>query len=141
DGRDTCKIGEFVERDGMVFPRPQEFGALGFRVPAGAAVPDGLVPLASLPGMQYRVERTSQSLLVTAPDAALLPALLGSGSATGAMIPVQSGIGATLNYDLVGTRAGGQNTVSGQFDLRGFSPWGVPSSGLLFYPQATEQSP
>src|SRR5438067_4803544 len=88
NGRDTSKIGEFVERDGMVFARPQELEALGFRVPAGAAAPDGLVPLASLPGMQYRVERTSQSLLVTAPDAALLPALLGSGSATGAMIPV-----------------------------------------------------
>ena len=79
NGRDTSKIGEFVERDGMVFARPQELEALGFRVPAGAAAPDGLVPLASLPGMQYRVERTSQSLLVTAPDAALLPALLGSG--------------------------------------------------------------
>src|SRR5207302_4033476 len=118
NGRDTGKIGEFVERDDALLARPAELEALGFRAPEAAANPDGLVPLSALPGLQYHLDRTVQTLFVTAPNAALLPALLRSGDTAGSPIAVQSGIGATLNYDLVATRAGSQNTLSGQFDLR-----------------------
>src|SRR5438105_5038133 len=141
NGRDTGKIGEFVERDGALLARPAELQALGFHAPEVGATPDGLVPLQALPGLQYRLDRTAQTLFVTAPNAALLPALLRPGDTVGSPIAVQSGIGATLNYDLVATGAGSQNTLSGQFDLRAFSRWGVASTGLLVYPQGTEKSP
>src|SRR5438270_3817794 len=141
NGRDTGKIGEFVERDGVLLARPAELEVLGFRVPQAAANPNGLVSLQDLPGLQYRLDRTAQSLFVTAANAALLPALLRAGDTAGSPIAVQSGIGATLNYDLVATRAASQTSLSGQFDLRAFSHWGVASTGLLVYPQGTEQSP
>lgn len=139
NGQDTGKIGEFVERDGVVLARPAELDALGFRTPQAPTTPDGLLPLSAIAGVQYRIDRAAQTLIVTAPDAALTPALLGSGAAA-QIIPVQSSIGATLNYDLVGTRVGAENTVAGQFDLRGFSSWGVASTGLLVSPRATDEN-
>ena len=36
-----------------------------------------------------------------------------------------------LGYDVAANQVGGQNIASGLFDLRGFSPWGVVSTGLL----------
>src|SRR2546423_12021335 len=52
NGQDTSKIGEFVERDGTLFARPQELEALGLRTAGVAAGRDGLVPLTQLPGGQ-----------------------------------------------------------------------------------------
>jgi outer membrane usher protein len=135
NGHDTGKIGEFVQRDGTLLIKPDELDDLGFRRPAGPVPADGLVPLRSLPGLQYRLDELTQTLQVTAPDGILKPALLLAGAATTSQIPVQSGIGATLNYDVVGTSSAGLNQLTGLFDLRGFSPWGVASTSFLVSPQ------
>lgn len=137
NGHDTAKIGEFTRRDGALLIRPEELEDLGFRRPSGPVPADGLVPLRSLSGLQYRIDDMAQTILVTAPNADLKPELLLAGAASSPMIPVASGIGATLNYDVVGTSGGGQNSLAGQFDLRGFSPWGVASSGMLVSPEQT----
>ncbi|HEX5279899.1 MAG TPA: fimbria/pilus outer membrane usher protein [Micropepsaceae bacterium] len=135
NGHDTGKIGEFTQRNGTLFIKPDELDDLGFRLPAGPLPGDGLVPLRSLPGLQYRLDQRTQTIQVTAPNGILKPELLFAGATAGPPIPVESGIGATLNYDLVGTSSAGQNALGGQFDLRGFSPWGVGSTSFLVSPQ------
>lgn len=131
NGRPIGKVGEFVLRDGALLARPEELRDLGFRVPEAARPgPDGLVPLLALAAITWRLDQPTQTLHATAPVESLLPALLTAGAAaTGG--PVQSGTGATLNYDVTGTSVDRTNTVSGLLDLRVFSPWGVLSSGLL----------
>ncbi|WP_244137171.1 fimbria/pilus outer membrane usher protein [Burkholderia pyrrocinia] len=133
NGHSTDKIGEFTLRDGALLARRGELHDLGFRVPdAIASGPDGLISLSDLPGLTWRLVQTSQTLYVTAANDRLLPALLqpegNSGGGT-----VESGTGATLNYDITGTGTGRQNVANGLFDLRAFSRWGVVSSGLLAY--------
>jgi outer membrane usher protein len=132
NGRPIGQVGEFIDRDGVLLARPEELQALGFRVPEGARLgPDGLLPLSALPGVTWRLDAPTQTLNATAPIGALLPALLAAAPPGPAMRVLQSGIGATLNYDLTGTSVDRTNTVTGLFDARIFSPWGVLSSGLL----------
>ncbi|MBR0667021.1 fimbrial biogenesis outer membrane usher protein [Roseomonas hellenica] len=131
NGRPIGRIGEFVLRDGALLARPEELRDLGFRVPEAVRPgPDGLIPLAALTAISWRLDQPTQALHATAPVEALLPALLATGAAA-AGGPVQSGTGATLNYDVTGTSVDRANTVSGLLDLRVFSPWGVLSSGML----------
>jgi len=134
NGHDTGKIGEFVQRNGALLGKPAELEDLGLRAAKQAGNPDEPVPLMTIPGLKYRIDASAQTLLITAPNEALLPALLAAGAGSAAQVPVESGLGATLNYDLVATRSGSQNALNGLFDLRGFSPWGVASSGLLLTP-------
>lgn len=134
NGHDTGKIGEFVQRGGTLLIKPGELDDLGFRPPAGPVAEDGLVPLRSLPGLQYRLDQMAQTIVVTAPNGILKPALLLAGAASTPALPVESGTGATLNYDVVGTSSAGQNQLGGQFELRGFSPWGVASTSWLVVP-------
>ncbi len=128
------KIGEFVRRDGKLLARAAELRELGIRVPASVPSGDGtLVPLASLPGVAVRLDQAAQRLFVTAANDRLLPELVqaGAGETAASLYKVESGTGATLDYDLTGTSSGGQNGASGLFDLRAFSPWGVASTGVL----------
>ena len=128
------KIGEFVRRDGKLFARAAELKDLGIRVPASIPSGDGtLVPLASLPGVATRLDQAAQKLFVTAANDKLLPELVQAGAGEGppTSYKVESGIGATLDYDLSGTLSNGQRSASGLFDLRAFSPWGVASTGVL----------
>lgn len=135
NGHDTGKIAEFTQRGGTLFIKPEELDDVGFRLPAGPVPADGLVPVRSLPGLQYRLDQMTQTLLVTAPNAILKPELLLAGATATPQIPLESGVGATLNYDVVGTSSAGQNQLGGQFELRGFSPWGVASTNFLVTPQ------
>jgi outer membrane usher protein len=128
---DTGKVGEFVLRDGKLLARPSELRDLGFRVPDDAATTqDGLVAMSALPGVTSSLDKASQTLHATAADDRLLPALLQAG-ATGPGGKIESGTGAMLGYDIAGSQVGGQHVASGLFDLRGFSPWGVVSTGVL----------
>jgi outer membrane usher protein len=135
NGHSTGKIGEFTLRDGALVVRRGELRDLGFRVPDSLPIgADGLCALSELPGVSWRLDQLSQTLFVTAANDRLLPALLmalGGGPVGGDA--VQSGTGATLNYDITGTSVGAQNVAGGLFDLRVFSPRGVASSGLLAY--------
>lgn len=132
----TGKIGEFMVRNGDLFARPEDLHELGFRVPLSTRVTnDRLVALSDLPAFRYRIDQASQTLYVTAGNERLLPTLLATGSSTTDKYQVESGIGATLDYDAIGRLAGGDMAGSGLFDLRAFSPWGVASSGLLVSPR------
>lgn len=134
NGYSTNKIGEFVTRAGTLLARPQELRDLGFRVPDSVPNATGdLVELTQLVGLHWRLDQPTQTLYVTADNQLLLPALLRAGEAASSNPPVQSGLGATLDYDVTGTSFAGQNSASGLFDFRGFSPWGVVSSGTLAY--------
>ncbi len=136
NGRSIDKIGEFVLRDGALMARRGELGDLGFRVPAVRAAassgPRNLILLSDLPGVIWRLDQPTQTIYAQAANSRLLPALLRVEGASGGG-PVQSGTGATLDYDIDATAAGGQDVVTGALDLRVFSPWGVANSGALVY--------
>ena len=143
NGYPTGKIGEFVQRDGVLYATRANLRDLGFRVPdATAETKDKLVKLADLPDFSARLDAPTQTLHVTAGARRLLPELLeAAGTTPGSGGTVESGIGATLNYDVTASStdplalgsAGTPGVGSGLFDFRAFSPWGVLSNGLLAY--------
>lgn len=146
NGHSIGKIGEFTWRDGVLFATRNELHELGIRGPQGLisrslktqdAEPDSLVALSELPGLRWRVDQQSQTIYFLATDDHLLPNILerndDSQSQDNTEPQVESGIGATLNYDIATTVEGGQAGSSSSFDLRAFSPWGIFSSGVLAY--------
>ncbi len=137
NGHATGKIGEFLLHGQALFAMPSELAQLGLRLPAGVVVgPDGRVGLSAVKNLVWRLDQPSQTLFLTVPDALLQPTLLDM-SAPASAAAVESGMGATLNYDMVGNLSGGRGSGSGAFDLRGFSPWGVALSSMLGYAGAT----
>jgi outer membrane usher protein len=133
NGFDTGKIGEFVLRDGALFARREELTDLGFRVPEDVTkTGDGMVALSTLPGLTSHLDQPTQTLIVTATADRLLPQQLRTNAPAAGSYHVESGTGATLNYDLTGMYSS-HNIAIGQLDLRIFSPWGVASSTALVY--------
>lgn len=133
NGANTGKVGEFVLRGGALLARRAELDDLGLAVPeATAQTSDGLVVVSALPGVSFTLDTGAQLLRVTAAATGLKPTLLYVGRPAG-FAPMQSSLGATLNYDLSDTAAEGRNVASGLFDLRVFSPWGIASTDLLAY--------
>jgi len=101
NGNLTGKIGEFVQRDGALLARPQELQDLGLRVPATVPVgADGLVSLAALPGITWKLDEGAQKLSVTASDDRLLPNMLNATAAAIGPADLQTGLGAMVNYDI-----------------------------------------
>jgi outer membrane usher protein len=140
NGRPTGRVGEFIDRDGKLYARPAELTELGFALPHDIAAGTEPILLASLPNLRARVDEGTQTLVVDASDAALLPTELDGGASAVPLAPLsRSGYGALLNYDLLGTFSGQQSAGSGQqstggalLDLRAFSPYGVlESTGLV----------
>jgi outer membrane usher protein len=148
NGHSIGKIGEFTMRGTELMAKRSELRDLGFLVPtylnssssaSPAAESDGLIGLSDLPGLTWSLDEKTQELRVTAINSSLLPTLLqadGRERPTDRRV-IESGTGVTLNYDIVGTTAGGQTGASGSLDLRAFSLWGVMSSGWLAYAGAT----
>jgi outer membrane usher protein len=147
NGASTQKIGEFTLRDGVLLARPEELGELGLRVAKDAAgATDGLVVVsAALPGVTFSLDPAAQTVRFEAHDGQLIPKRLGADPAPAAAAPLESGTGATLNYEVADSVTGGRNFATGLFDLRLFSPWGVASTGLLAYagvnPTGSAESP
>lgn len=140
NGHFIGKIGEFTLRHGKLMARPDELRDLGFRVPVSrASETGGMVSLSDLPGLTWILDPKNQVLQVTASDSALLPTLLQplGGEGAGGRRVIESGTGLTLNYDTVGTFAGGQMGGTGSMEIRAFSPWGILSSEWLAYAGAT----
>jgi outer membrane usher protein len=135
NGYSTGKVGEFVQRRGTLYARPQQLRDLGFRIPSARAASGGLMSLNDLPGITWKIDTANQQLLVTATDAALVPNVLqpARGEDQERQRPIESGTGLTLNYDTVGTLSSGQYGGSGSFDFRNFSPWGITSSDWMTY--------
>jgi outer membrane usher protein len=136
NGRSIGKIGEFTLRRGTLMAKPDELRNLGIRVPESQATkPVGLIALNDLPGLIWSIDQKNQKLHITVSESRLLPTLLqpdGRSSYAGKRV-IESGTGVTLNYDTVGTFAGGQTGATGSFDLRAFSPRGILSSEWLAY--------
>jgi outer membrane usher protein len=136
------QIGDFVIRDGVLLSKRSELKDLGFRLPDNLPVQSGdLINLHALPGVTWRVDEARQALIITATDAALLPTLLSVNAASGSNTAIESGTGATLNYDLNVTASKGRNSAVGLLDLRAFSPGGVLSSGMLVYAGQGQRNP
>ena len=130
----------------MLLATPDELHELGIRSPQGLVArdskgqsvePDGLIALSDLPGLRWRIDQPSQTIYISAMDESLLPNILEGGDRArthaDAEPEMQSGIGATLNYDTAATMNGRQAGSSSALDLRVFSPAGVVSSGMLAY--------
>jgi outer membrane usher protein len=134
NGHPIGTVGEFVLRHGTLYVRPQEWQDLGFRMPKPANN-SPLVALNDLPGIHWNVDVRKQQILITAVDAALVPAMVQPNQIDGRerQRPIESGTGLTLNYDTVGTFTNGQKGGSGSFDLRNFSKHGIVSSDWLTY--------
>ncbi len=150
NGHSIGKIGEFLMRDGTLLIRRDELADLGLRGPrvlvrrGSVAIPhsEDLIALADLPGLSLRIDQKTQTAYLTASNERLLPKRL-QVDAEERPLPdprsIESGKGATVNYDVIGTQMGQQSGASGLFDLRIFSPWGIASTGLLGYAGATPE--
>jgi outer membrane usher protein len=144
NGQPIGKVGEFTLRRGKLMARASELRDLGFQVP-DSQPPNStsLIPLSELPGFTFILDQQKQELHVTVGDSGLLPTQLhplSSGPHEEHRV-IESGTGVTINYDVVNTVAGGQAGVTGDMDLRAFSPWGVVSSGWLAYGGANATGP
>ncbi len=130
NGRTTDTVVEATDHDSQIGITESDLRAIGLQVPAALSHgADNTVPLADLPGVSYRVDEHRQVLAVTAADRALLPNEIRSADQPA--IPVAApGYGAVLNYDVLGT-AGRGGGISGLFDSRAYTPYGVASSSWL----------
>jgi outer membrane usher protein len=134
NGLTTGKVAEFVERGGVLLVKRSDLTELGLRIPPGVEpATDSLYAIASLPNVAVRIDQATQTLYVTASDGALLPRRLHVATSPVPGAPLESALGATLNYDLTGAVTNGNGYGSGLFDLRVFSPLGVASTDLLAY--------
>jgi outer membrane usher protein len=134
NGFSLGKIGQFTLRDGVLFSKRQEWEDLGFKVAASAVGgPDGLISIKDMPGLASRLDSAAQTIDITAPIDRLIANRLQVGGPPGPKVGVESGTGATLNYDVTGTSSGDQHVATGLLDMRVFSPWGIVSSGSLSY--------
>ncbi len=136
NGRSIGKIGEFVLRRNRLMARPDELRSLGLHIPISrASETNALIPLSDLPGVTWKIDEKNQVLNINATDSARLASRLlpNAQERAGGRRVIESGEGLTLNDDIVGTYIGGKAGVTGSFDLRAFSRWGVVSSGWLAY--------
>jgi len=134
NGHSIAKVGEFTVRHRTLMAKRGELHDLGIRVPISrASKSDDLIALASLPGLSCHLDQKTQTLYVKIPVSRLLPTVMHLDGSERPVGPrkIESGTGMTLNYDIVGTYAGGHKGTSGSLDLVAFSPRGVASSGLL----------
>ncbi len=132
----TGKIGEFILRRGILMARPEELRELGFRVPPSAfREAGGFVALSSLVGLTWQIDQSEQKVSVMIPDPGLQATQLtpiGNKDSEGPR-RIESGTGATFNYDVINTFSGNRGGATGSFDMRAFSRWGVASSRWLTY--------
>lgn len=129
NGRHIGKLGEFQSRDGALYATRRELTDLGLRTRPGN--PDELIAIASLPGVSERLDQASQTAAITASLPSLRPAQLGPAQPEREDAPLESGIGAVVDYDIVSTHVAGRSRVDTLFDARLFSPWGVASTQAI----------
>jgi outer membrane usher protein len=134
----TQLIGAFtILGDKRIASRQQELEELGLD-PKGHSEPARLVILDDLPGLSYRYEEAMQRIYITASDDVRITKSYDISSRPRTDLPIQSGWGAVLNYDLFSSASHGQNAnwlafsgASGTFDARVFSPFGTLSQSAV----------
>jgi outer membrane usher protein len=140
NGYSTREIGDFVRRDGALLASGATLAELGFKPPPpAAATPDGLFALSAIAGLTVRIDEAAQTLyLQAAPDLLSATELRPGGAKT--VTRPQSGLGATLDYDLVADESGGRTGLSSGLDFRIFSSVGVFSSTALAFAGAAQRA-
>ncbi len=130
NGRTTGQVSDFIERHGKLFALRRDLHSLGLVADSDKRDENALVAVAELPGVTIKVDGATQTLQVTASDAALKPAALVSDIHAPA-VPVTSSTGGVLNYDLSENRTGDQNALRGLLDGRIFTPYGILATEYL----------
>lgn len=128
NGHSLSQIGEFTDHNGVLLAMPAELHALGFAVAPG----NQPVSLQSVAGLSARVDVATQTVYISATDAARVPSDLTSDRKRGTgNTAIEGGTGLVGNYDLSAIRAGGSNLFSGTITGRAYSPYGVIESDAL----------
>jgi len=143
NGRATGILGNFADRDGVLYATPAELSDLGFRVPDAMSESAEPVAVNKLPGVEATVNQRSQTIVINATDAALRPQQLNgprdfrqNASITPPMV------GLALNYSILETESEGKISGGGQIDARFFSRFGtVATTGYGLFAPAPGQSP
>ncbi|MGA9853152.1 MAG: fimbria/pilus outer membrane usher protein [Gammaproteobacteria bacterium] len=86
--------------------------------------------LDAIPGLSYRVDSATQTLWISAPPADFTGTVV-DGLFTQNPQPQHTPLGGFLNYDFLGTRVTGSNSVNGLFEAGLFNDWGVGTSSFL----------
>jgi outer membrane usher protein len=96
----------------------------------GIAADAPVVRLADLPGVRYRYIESTQSIEIETVDSVLTPVVLDEARAPTPFDParVEQNFGAVLSYGLYGYYGSGVASLSGQYEARLLTPWGVLSS-------------
>lgn len=130
----TQLIGAFKQsQDGSLKTTPQELHDVGIKPDAKAIEPDGMILLDHLDHVRYRVDIPTQRLYITTIDTARTPKVFDANPAPDEREDVaQSSWGAVLNYSLFASmdnllddRVRPSTGLSGSFDARWFSPYGM----------------
>jgi outer membrane usher protein len=120
--------------DGTLATSAERLRLLGFDLaPLGISGEQPLVRLSDLPGVTYRYQDTTQSVEIDAVDAALVPVVLDAGRIPEPIDParIEHNLGVVLNYSLFADVAEAAYSLTGQYELRLLSPWGlVTTSGF-----------
>lgn len=133
NGQPTHQVVEFVLRKGAPMAKPAALRGLRIVVPENMTLqPGGLVSLDDLPGLKWKIDQAKQALHLTASVERLLPTTVQIRP-WDIRRTIESGTGATLNYDAVGTFTNGQAGGTTSLDLRFFSSAGIANSDWLTY--------
>ncbi len=139
NGQSTGTLATFKRMpDGTLTATPGDLQTAGIKARMGTAGSDGLIRLDSLVGVTWDYDEPTQSIIFTAPDDARVSTTVDVGSASRPVdfSAVRSDFGLLTNYALYGTSQydrGGDtlSTLSGAFDTRLLTPFGVGSTSAL----------
>lgn len=135
NGNPAGVVTDFVERGGRLFVRRSDLEAIGVTLGATGVrdrADTEMLPLDGWPSLSHHFDERSQTIDLAVPDTLLRPTRIRH--AAGAMasdLPVESGWGAVLNYDLFGTSLGPRNFAQFLLDGRVFTPHGVAVTSIL----------
>jgi outer membrane usher protein len=104
-----------------------------FRIPPAPRLRYGgedYLPLDLIPGLRYRVDEPSQTLIMKARPGAFMPVTV-RGTASAFAKPSPSPPGAFLNYDLTATRSGAATEESALLEPSLFGRWGSLLADLV----------
>lgn len=126
------------DADGQLAIDPKQLRNVGLLPRPEALRADGLMAIAKLPHVSYRYDESVQSIYFTTSGDAQTAHVIDASRLDRSRAKAQSSIGALVNYSVY-TSAGGTQWrdlqsfrgISGSFEARAFSPWGVLSSSQV----------
>ncbi|WP_010162383.1 fimbria/pilus outer membrane usher protein [Sphingomonas sp. PAMC 26617] len=129
NGRPTGKIGEFVLRGDRLAATPRELAELGLS--PRTASDEGLADIVPDRDFQWHVDQATGRLYVIATEWRLVRRTISAAPDPATALAVESGTGATLNYDMTVTGDARRQALSAFLDARVFSGHGVASGQAL----------